>query len=180
MWPSCHLAEPSRFHVSSTHFHRPSPLHSLGLPSSCLYRGKGTGGRSLSTCCGYKVFCKGPGLNTSVHCVNSPQSLVVPFSGGPPLCGSSLWPSEGYCAAKRQAEQKARLPAHCCIQSKYAKDTFVLLADCGWMLKGNCKRMAKADKSIKSGSRQQTNPESRTQVAHRLVFDGRFVRRRWF
>lgn len=80
-------------------------------PSLFLFvQREGDRGRSLSTCCGYKVFCKGPGLNTSVHCVNSPQSLVVPFSGGPPLCGGSLWPSEGYCAAKRRAEQKARPP----------------------------------------------------------------------
>lgn len=165
---------PSRFHVSSSQFHRPFLPHSLGLPASCLYRGKGTGGRSLPTCCGYNVFCKAPGLNTSVHCANSPQSLVFPFSEGPPLCGSLLWPSEGYCAAKRRglAESTGALLHSVGICKGYIG---AVGRHNGRMLKGNCKRMAKEDKSIKSGSHQQTNPESRTQVAHWPAFEGRFV-----
>lgn len=95
---------PASFMSPHLSFTVPFLFYSLGLPSSCLYRGKGTGGRTLSTCCGYKVFCKAPGLNTSAHCVHSPQSLVLPFSEGPLLCGSLLWPSEGYCAAKRRGK----------------------------------------------------------------------------
>lgn len=105
------------------------PIHSA-FPSSCLYRVKGTGGRSLSTCCGCTVFCEAPGLNTSAHCANSPQSLVFPVSEGPPLCGGPLWPSEGYGAAKRRGRAgKKSSAAHCCIQWEYAKDTLALLAD---------------------------------------------------
>lgn len=77
--PDCHLPDPEPLSCSLVSV-SPSLSLSFILPvSSCLYRGKGTGGPSLSTCCGYKVFL-------SVHCVNSAQPLVFYFLKAHAVC----------------------------------------------------------------------------------------------
>lgn len=137
MWPSCRSADPEPLScLSSSHFRRPflppTPIH-LAFPSSCLHRVKGTGGRSLSTCCGRAVFCEAPGLNTSAHCVRSPQSLVFP-----PSFLKAHRCVAAHCGRRRATVQpnggaergkKARPPRIVAFSGNMQKATLALLAD---------------------------------------------------
>lgn len=167
LWLGSHLPDPEPllcflFSVS------PSLSLSFFLPlSSCLYRGKGTGGLSLSTCCGYKVFHKDSVWIRVSHCVNTAQPLVFCFLKAHAVCRPgygkvrSLWRSDGYCAARRLSKMAASIVA---LNQKMQRYICAL----GWhnrgTVKGNCKRMAERDKSFKSACHQYTDPKSRKQV----------------